>query len=281
VVTPEAIPDDALVIASCPLDGPDVAPERVVAVAHGVNPAYRAFLAAGGYASGVAVSAAARAAFPPGVPVETIYNGVELARLIPTRPREQVRRELGIRDNATVVGFVGRWMPGKNPLAAAQAASTVPGGVALYVGPHEQDPALVAAASALADCRFILPENAEDIGDLYAVMDACVVASRTEGFGLTMAEAWCCGVPVVATRVGVALEHPELIAPLPFDPGPTDLRTALDLALSPARAPILAEARKLVLARFRVEQMVQGWRTFLAGRLGAAAAEPVQRLRTG
>ncbi len=265
----EDIPSDALVIAPSEIDIVTRHSRRVIAVAHGMNNYYKGIMAHGGYLKGVAVSEVARAAFPPGVEVTTIPNGVDVERLAPLRDRGAVRGGLDIPPSAIVIGFVGRWSLGKNPLAAARAAALIPGAVALYIGPHAQNPALAAKAAALADCRFVSPEQASNIGDFYAAMDVCIVASLTEGFSLVMAEAWHAGVPVAATAVGVALDHPGLVVGLPPDPDPQTLAAAVIAALAPERAPVIALARRTVLDRYTTAHMGQRWRSYLS----AVAAE--------
>lgn len=42
--------------------------------------------------------------------------------------------------------------------------------------------------------------SAADMPALYSQSDVCVMTSRTEGFGLSLAESMACGTPVVATR---------------------------------------------------------------------------------
>jgi glycosyltransferase involved in cell wall biosynthesis len=257
------IPPQALVIAPSEIDSLTRQSRRVIAVAHGMNHYYKEILAGGGYLKGVAVADVARAAFPPGVDITTIHNGVDLERLAPVRDRRSVRAALNIPPSAIVIGFVGRWSIGKNPLAIAKAAAAIPGAVALYVGPHDQSPSMVAQARAMADCRLVAPEQAPHIGDFYASMDVVVIASRSEGFSLVMAEAWHLGAPVVATAVGIALDHPELVVPLPPDPDQPTLAAAVIAALSPDRAPIIAEAQRTVAARYTTAHMGQRWRDYL------------------
>lgn len=259
----DEIPAEALVIAPCDFALLAQRNRRVIAVAHGMNAYYREILAEGGYWKGVAVSAAARDTFPVGVAVTTIHNGVDVVRLAPTRSRQEIRQALGIPAGAVVIGFVGRWSAGKNPLAAAFAAAALPGGVALYVGPCDPASPMVREAARIADCRFVSPGDAANMGDLYAAMDVCLVASKTEGFSLVIAEAWYVGAPVMATPVGIALEHPDLVVSLPPDPGRGALEAAVTAALNPRRADVLVRARETVLARYTEEAMMARWRAYL------------------
>jgi glycosyltransferase involved in cell wall biosynthesis len=259
----EGIPRDALIVA--PWDFERLAPfrDRLVAVAHGMNDYYKSILRGGDYLRGVAVAEVARQAFPAGKLIEVIHNGVDPDRLVPHRSRGEVRAALDVPHEALVVGFVGRWGVGKNPLAIARAAAAIPGAVALYIGPWEEQPALAAEAAALAPCRFVSPAQARHIGDFYAAMDVCVIASRTEGFSLVAVEAWLSRVPLVSTPVGVVLEHPELAVALPPDPAADATAAAVRTAIDPSRSPAIEEAERTARACYTVEAMGQRWRAYL------------------
>jgi glycosyltransferase involved in cell wall biosynthesis len=258
----ESLPTDALILA--PWDFERLAPfrDRLVAVAHGMNDYYKSILRGGDYLRGVAVAEVARQAFPAGTIIEVIHNGVDPDRLIPRRSRAEVRAALGLPLEALVVGFVGRWGVGKNPLAIARAAA-IPGAVALYVGPWEEQPALAAEAAAIAPCRFVSPAEARHIGDFYAAMDVCVIASRTEGFSLVAVEAWLSRVPLVSTPVGVVLEHLEFAVALPSDPSAEAMAAAVLAAIDPSRAPAIGEAERTARGRYTIEAMGRRWRAYL------------------
>jgi glycosyltransferase involved in cell wall biosynthesis len=243
-----------------------------IAVAHSAFPKYREMMQAVRYDHAVAVSTMARACFPPETAVEIIHNGVDLQRLEPYETRAETRRRLGVPVGATVVGYVGRWGYQKNPLAAARAAGTIPGGLALYVGPTPDDPALLAEAQACAPCLFVTPDRASPIGDVYRAMDLCVFASRSEGFGLAIAEAWACGTPVAATRVGVVAEHPDLAILLPDEPDVAALRLAVETALAPGGEARVHAAKATVECAYSADVMIRRWRGYILDRLNDAAS---------
>ena len=238
-----------------------------IAVAHSAFQKYQELIRTIRYDYAVAVSAEARTCFPATNKVEIIPNGVDLTRLQPREPRAVVRARLGLPEEAVVVGYVGRWGRQKNPLAAARAAAITPGAVALYVGPPPDNVDWTTQAERLAPCRFVSPDEAEHIGDLYRAMDVAVFASLTEGFGLAIAEAWWCEVPVVATRVGVVADHPDLVALAPQERSDEALKAAVDEALSDVGRRRLASARSTVEQTYSAEAMVGRWRDYIVSKL--------------
>jgi glycosyltransferase involved in cell wall biosynthesis len=106
------------------------------------------------------------------------------------------------------------------------------------------------------------------IGDIYAAMDVCVFASRSEGFGLAIAEAWYCRVPVVATRVGIVAEHPDLAVLLPDDPTADDLAGAVFQALSTvSQTKRIDLARQVIFEKYSASAMVNQWKSYLESKL--------------
>lgn len=263
----DALSMDAL-ITTWGISNRSVAP--TIAVAHSAFQKYREMMRAAPSDFAVAVSEGARCCFPEGTHVDIIYNGVDVDRLQASVPRAATRARLGIPVGATVIGYVGRWGFQKNPLAAAIAAGRIPGAVALYIGPPSDDASLVAEARRQAPCFFVTPEEAVDIGDLYRAMDVCVFASRTEGFGLAIAEAWYCGVPVAATAVGIVAEHPDLVSLLTDDPNAEDLKFAVEKALSGSGGPDVRAARATVVERYSAARMVNDWRDYIQAHLGGS-----------
>ncbi len=139
-------------------------------------------------------------------------NGVDLQRFQPAGDAEGVqatRRELGVPDGATVIGFVGRlvWGKGLRELlaSAAELARTHPQVVLVLVGPTDDakgdalQPADLDAARALGN--VLLAGHRSDVETLYPAFDLFVLPSYREGFPRSAMEASACGVPVVATDI--------------------------------------------------------------------------------
>jgi glycosyltransferase involved in cell wall biosynthesis len=237
-----------------------------IAVAHSAFQKYRELMQTVRFDHAVAVAEAARGCFLDRSAVDIIYNGVDIARLKPVEPRGAVRARLGLAPDGVVIGYVGRWGYQKNPLAAAIAAAQIPGASVLYIGPRPENGSMVREVLSLAPCCFVTPEEVGHIGDLFAAMDVCMFASRTEGFGLALAEAWYARVPVVATPVGIAAEHPDLVYGLPPEPTPLALKLAVERALK-GRGVDLNKARRTVVDRYSADRMVKDWRAYILARL--------------
>jgi glycosyltransferase involved in cell wall biosynthesis len=139
-----------------------------------------------------------------------IANGFETDRFAPSPAlRAQVRTELGIGDDAPLVGLLARYHPMKDHatfLAAAARLAAVRPDVRFVLAGHGVDfgnPELSRCIDELAlrDHVFLLGERA-DTPALHAALDIATSSSRSEGFPNVLGEAMACGVPCVATDVG-------------------------------------------------------------------------------
>jgi glycosyltransferase involved in cell wall biosynthesis len=169
--------------------------------------------------------------------VTCIHNGINLQELRATRSPEDVRRALGIRADAVVIGSAGRFAPVKGHEYLIRAAPHVlaaePRARFLFVGSGPLRGGLMALAKTLAvdqACVFHDPSLDDRAGvyDLIAAMDVFALPSLSEGVPLALLEAMALGRPAVATAVGGV---PEVI---------TDRATGLLVA--PRDAPALAAA---------------------------------------
>ncbi len=100
----------------------------------------------------------------------------------------------------------------------------------------------------------------ESLPEVYASASVCVLPSLTEAFGLTMAEAMSCGVPVVGSRLGAG---PELARDgdeaLLVDPrNARELASAIIRCVEDAdlRGRLSARARTRAVESFSWEQVV-------------------------
>ncbi|HVA47142.1 MAG TPA: glycosyltransferase [Pirellulales bacterium] len=231
-----------------------------------------------------AVSEAAREAFSPAKRphVRVIHNGIEVDRCTPTRSRAAVRSAWGYDSRHRLVAYVGRYSEEKNPAAAALAVTRLPDHFyAIYAGAgrHEEMVRSLAWQIAGTRARFVAPERR--IGNLLQAFDVVMLASPSEGFSLLLAEAWYCGVPVVATRVGAVPEleaaHGPLVSPVAIGAAADELAAAVEHALSPAfQREVVPRARALVAQKFTATRMADRWTDYLTEicREAARCGEP-------
>lgn len=131
-------------------------------------------------------------------PIAVIPNGVE----IPT-----CSKPVGADTGPRRALFLSRIHPKKGlaDLVAAWKALRPPGWRAIVAGPDEQGhramvEGLVRAAGLEADFQFVGPVEGEAKWALYRSADLFVLPTRSENFGLVVAEALACGLPVITTK---------------------------------------------------------------------------------
>jgi glycosyltransferase involved in cell wall biosynthesis len=138
-----------------------------------------------------------------------IGNGFDLERFQPCpAARAAVRRELGIPDEAFVIGRIARFHSDKDYgtlLLAAARLALLPGVDFVLAGPGVESgnyelAALVRAAGLTKRCHLL--GDRPDIPRLTAAFDVATSSSVSEGFPNVVGEAMACGVPCVVTDVG-------------------------------------------------------------------------------
>lgn len=145
--------------------------------------------------------------------VRVLRTGVDVGRALP--PRAEVRRSLGIPDDALVVGAISVFRPVKRIPdlieAAGRLSARFPQLHVLLVG----NPVRMTVEGLRAQARSVglqdrlhLPGRIEDPGGTLPAFDVFVSCSSFEGSSNAIIEALAAGVPVVGTRVGGT---PELV----------------------------------------------------------------------
>ncbi len=194
----------------------------------------------------------------------TIFSGIDLKPYDDARARRTATRsKLGIRDDAFVVGAVGRLEPVKGfsyfMAAAEDIAARAPAAQFVHAGDGSEASALRSKAGGLnGRVRFL--GLREDVPALMAAFDVLVVPSLNEGMGRVILEAGAAGTPVVATRVGGI---PEIVRDgttgllVPPRDAQSIAGAVLSLANDRAKAGAMGDsARRFVAPDFSLERMV-------------------------
>ena len=220
-----------------------------------------------------------------------LYDGLDVQPPPEQVSRAEVRRELGISDEAPVIGMTARVSAQKDYVTLARAAKrvldVVPAARFVIVGDHERHDAhrehfalvqreLERLGVAPA---FVFTGFRSDVARVMGAFDVFVLSTHFEGLPLVILEAMAMQLPVVATAVNgipelITSDSVGLLAPHEDDEA---LATRL-LALlrDPARArPVAAGGRELVERQFSArafgENIAALYADALRGRAGSAS----------
>ena len=218
--------------------------------------------------------------------IGVIYNGVDTQRFAPHREtRIVVRKELGLPEEAFVVGAVGRLVPIKDQQTLLKAAALLSGsGIdvrVLLVGSGPERERLQGRATDALEGRVCFAGDSDRVPEMLNAMDVFVLPSLGEGMSNTLLEAMACGLPVLATNVG---GNPEIIENnlngCLFTPGDAEwLASKLKLL---ARDPALIHqlgtaARNRAIESFSLSRMLETYRSFY---LDLSARRRIAAVRT-
>ncbi len=151
------------------------------------------------------------ASFMPSLKTVVIGNGVCRTRFNPTllskTEKEQIRQTLGLASSDKIILYVGRMAKEKRVLELLEILvpflKQQPNYKAMFVGygPAYQQMIHAAAQNNLGQqLIFMGYVNWEQIPKLYAIANVFVTASLSEVHPMTVLEATCCGLPIVARR---------------------------------------------------------------------------------
>jgi glycosyltransferase involved in cell wall biosynthesis len=146
-----------------------------------------------------------------------IPNPVDADRFAPAAPevRRRLRRELGVPEDALLLGSVGRLAYQKDPFTlyrSLAAASERIKNLWLYhlgTGELAADCARLAAELGIAD-RIIRRDYLSDPLPFYQAIDAAILTSRYEGLSLAVLEALACDLPAILSEVPGNLDFLQL-----------------------------------------------------------------------
>ncbi|MGI9602565.1 MAG: glycosyltransferase [Acidimicrobiales bacterium] len=152
----------------------------------------------------IAVSDDVRTTMPPGVPVESLVHGIDVAAVASLRgERAAVRAELGLADDEVVIGCVANFRPEKAHDVLLRAAAATPNRRFVLVGqgPRADEISRLHRELGLGS-RVLMLGYRDDATRVLAGCDAFTLTSRHEGLPVALMEAMALGLPVVATRAG-------------------------------------------------------------------------------
>ncbi len=137
--------------------------------------------------------------------VVVVPRGVSQARIRPERSREEVRRELGVDPEATLVLSLGALNWEKDPLTHLEITlPAIRSGEVVHVfagdGPLRGELASAVGRADVRDGVRILGARS-DVGDLLGASDVMLLASRTEGMPGCLIEAGMAGMASLAFDV--------------------------------------------------------------------------------
>lgn len=189
-----------------------------------------------------------------GLPAEKVHvvpYGVSAPGPEPTRA--EARTQLGLPQDAFVVGFVGRLTAQKDLPVLLRAIQKLPGATCVLVGGGEDEKTLREAASRMNLSNVVFAGPRPGAAALMRAFDVFCLPSRWEGLGLVLLEAMWREVPIVATRAGAI---PEVLdgdqCGRLVDIGDVD---GLAAALAAVRSDPRGTTLRVVRARRRVEEL--------------------------
>ena len=135
-----------------------------------------------------------------------INNGINQEKFNPKKTYKNIRQELGIKENATLVLFIARFTLQKQPLALIEAfAKALPSNPNLHLlmigdGDQKKEAVELINKSGLNNNITLLPFR-QDVPDVLAASDIFVLPSLWEGLPIGLLEAMAMGKAIIASNV--------------------------------------------------------------------------------
>lgn len=199
---------------------------------------------------------------------KVISNGLDINRFSGGEGlRNEFRRHFGIKDDAFVIGTVGRLSKEKNQILLLRAALKMKQRrevkfVIVGEGPEEKELRRFVKENNL-DEKVIFTGLLKDVHKVYPALDIFTLTSVTEGVPLTVLEAMAAHCPVVATRVGGI---PEILEDgrsglLAESQNVDELVAKYELLIQDAkkRLQLVEQAGRFVRQNFSLERMTKDY----------------------
>lgn len=137
-----------------------------------------------------------------------MYNGIDLRCFTPdAEARARIRREYGIPDDEFLWINVGRLTEAKDQANLLRAFEKTGFGWLMIVGEGKLRGVLEQRIGKMPlGGRVVLTGAHTNVADYYRAADCFVLSSAWEGFGIVLAEAMSCGLPVLSTDSGGCAE---------------------------------------------------------------------------
>ncbi len=196
--------------------------------------------------------------------IEYVWSGIP--DIVPTRPRPEVRAELGLGTDDFAAFLIAILRPEKRAdlfLDAISRAHADDPGIRGFIAGRGPQLSLIRERAAARNSAVAVLGDRSDVPDLMEAADAVCLTSETEALPMVVIEAMALGRPVIATEVGgtgdlvVSGETGVLIPP-----GDEDalVRAILDARAQPERLKkYAAAARQRQKAFFTLTRMVEGY----------------------
>jgi glycosyltransferase involved in cell wall biosynthesis len=197
-----------------------------------------------------------------------VYNGIDINRFqyVPSL-RNKIRSELKIEDDVKVFIAVGSFNEAKdypNLLCAFQKIASQGGSKHLIIigdGALRKDLENLISTYAISQYVTMLGIR-KDVSELMSAADYFVLSSAWEGFGLVVAEAMACQLPVVATDCGGVREvvgDYGLLCPPKNSNALAENMMQLIRMPSELRRELSINGREYIIRNFSLEEAANKW----------------------